>query len=87
MQPQGRVKLKEQLEYTEYFWGDISEIAGKEWPYMEWSVDKSSCLALVPDKGLVDVDVRDIESSYETRGESSYELFTELLKIIEGFQK
>jgi hypothetical protein len=58
----GTIKLKPVILYTKYFWGPDSDIAGKKISV----VDKASngdCLCIIPEKGLVDVDVRDIEIS------------------------
>jgi hypothetical protein len=59
--PKGKVKVTTDPKYTQYFWGDISEIAGK---YV-WLLERNQegdCLCFVDGKGLVDIDHRDIVS-------------------------
>ena len=56
----GRIKIKLHPEYTTYFWGDISEIAGKVLPVFDKN-EEGDCLCFVEGKGLVDVDHRDRE--------------------------
>lgn len=58
--PIGKIKLKDTLRYSKYFWGKLEEIAGKEIWLMERN-QEGNCLCLVENKGLVDVDCRDIE--------------------------
>lgn len=44
---------------TRYFFGDISDIAGKELPVLERNL-QGDCLCLITNKGLVDVDHADV---------------------------
>lgn len=48
-------------QYTRYFFGPLSDIAGKDLQLMERNA-QGDCLCLVEDKGLVDVDSRDVEA-------------------------
>ncbi len=58
---QGRCLLKKELNHTEYYWGALEEIAGKNFSFLEVSVPGDSILTITP-KGLVDVNMRDVES-------------------------
>ncbi len=80
MQPQGKCTLKNKLNHTQYYWGELSEIEGNTYPYMEFSVDNSSCMIVIENKGLVDVDIRDIESHIEIKNNSFLDILEELLK-------
>ena len=60
----GQIRLKQTLRYTDYFWGPLSDIAGKPIAVVERN-PKGDCLCVVPGKGLVDVDARDIEGDVE----------------------
>ncbi len=71
---QGTCTLKVELKHTEYYWGELTEIQGKTFPYIEFAVDKSSCMILVKGKGLVDVNINDVES-YEAYTNSNAILF------------
>ena len=55
-----KVKLKSEIHHTDYFLGEKKEIEGKELEVMGIAVDKSAYLCL-SDKGLVNVDIRDVE--------------------------
>ena len=54
-----KVKLKQKITKTSYFWGDISDIAGKEIEVIE--KNKSGDCLCAMEKGLVDVRKEDIE--------------------------
>ena len=54
-----KVKLKNTLTVTAYFWGDNSDITGKIIDVMEMS-SCGNCMCIT-DKGLVDVHKEDIE--------------------------
>lgn len=59
-----RVKLKEEIKETVYFWGPVEDIAGKELDVFDEAMDGSGdCLCMVPSKGLVDVKDIDIEEA------------------------
>lgn len=55
----GKVRVSEIPLFTRYFWGDISEIAGKELDLIERNKD-GDCMCILHGKGLVDVDHRDV---------------------------
>lgn len=55
-----KIRLKDKIEHTTYFWGDIKEIEGKEVHLIERN-KQGNCLC-ISEKGLVDVDYRDIEN-------------------------
>lgn len=58
----GTIKIKSQILYTNYFWGPKSEIEDKTLPLLERN-SYGDCLCLAPgNKGLVDVDHRDIDN-------------------------
>ncbi len=59
-----KIKLVPMPKHTDYFWGPMSEIAGGELVMLEKS-SKGDCLCLKPNKGLVDVDHRDIENTID----------------------
>lgn len=54
-----KIKVKSNPQFTKYVWGDISGIAGKEITLVDRN-QKGDCLCLT-EKGLVDVDYRDID--------------------------
>lgn len=56
---QESIMLVDAPQYTKYFWGDIKEIAGRPLKLIERSPYDGSCLCMC-EKGLVDVDHRDI---------------------------
>ena len=57
---QGHCLLKKDIQFTQYFWGDLAEIAGKTLSLIEQNPE-GACLCLIEGKGLIDVDPRDIE--------------------------
>lgn len=57
-----KVIMKKEITFTDYYWGDMSELAGAELEVIEESVDKKSLLCY-NGKGLVDVDKRDVETT------------------------
>lgn len=54
------ITLKDKVKHTKFYFGDISEIEGKTLKVLEKAVDDSSYMCIT-NKGLVDVDIRDIE--------------------------
>jgi hypothetical protein len=61
-EPIGVCKLHDDIQFTKYFWGDISEIEGKTLLIMEEANDNTSYLCMC-NKGLVDVNKKDVEYS------------------------
>ena len=66
----GKVLLKNPLRYTTYWWGDYSDIAGKEVALLEKN-KQGNCLCFTI-KGLIDVDKRDVVSIKEEPVEKSF---------------
>ena len=58
----GTIKIVQNPKFTTYFWGEISDIAGKELYLLEKN-ENGDCLCWLEEKGIVDVDCRDIERS------------------------
>lgn len=57
---QENIMLVDAPQHTKYYWGDIKEIAGKPLKLVERSPYDGDCLCMC-EKGLVDVDHRDIK--------------------------
>ena len=56
----GRVTVKEKVLYTEFHFGDLSRIQGKELKLLSKN-EMEDCLCLVGGRALVDIDARDVE--------------------------
>ena len=54
-----KIKVKDSPQFTDYFWGDISDIIRKHLTLIERN-QQGDCLCFLEGKGLVDVDHRDI---------------------------
>lgn len=80
MQFQGKCILNDKVVYSNYFWGDFSDIDGKTLPLIERN-QEGDCLCLVPEKGLIDVDARDVKRVVlEPQLEDILSAITKLLK-------
>jgi len=59
MKPVGTVWVNPEVKFTRYFWGPLADITGKPITLLERN-SRGDCLCYVHEKGLVDVDHRDI---------------------------
>lgn len=65
MKIEGKVKTKKRMNYTQYLFGDISEIEGKDLKLVKKN-ENGNCTCVIKDKGLVHVDRRDVEMVTES---------------------
>jgi len=66
-------------EKTRFFFGDISEIAGKELPVLERNV-RGDCLCLFNNKGLVDVEHIDVAKFRPAATNPIFDLAARIMK-------
>ena len=80
MQFQGKCILNDKVIYSNYFLGDLSDIDGKTLLLIERN-QEGDCLCLVPEKGLIDVDARDVKRVVlEPQLDDILSVFIEFLK-------
>lgn len=76
----GKCILNKKVVYSNYYFGDWSDIDGKTLTLLDRNPE-GDCLCLVPGKGLIDVDARDVKRVVlEPQLEDILSAITELFK-------